>query len=275
MEQSHHNKLRAFAEVVSLDAWHTPIPDSPNRMMVHADVVFSEGRLGGESESQVRFRLRMKRAEVVIIAPKTEPLTVDKLSVSRDSPQIKIKKTGEQSLDVQTGSSANTQVKLSPSTFSLQSEGSAEIKAACVDRHAMKYSEDVRAIGIKQTKTPDGHYRWELKPNIGDSLDGRPWDASTEPRLAIIDTRPGVSKSLPPVTRVEVRCLREDLHISSIELKDGSLWKQIKKMKGFVNKKAAAEAYIKQKLLLESLPCGDIGDPYCSIILASISTDTQ
>ena len=33
--------------------------------------------MGGEEESPVRFRLSVKRAELVIVTPETEPLKVD------------------------------------------------------------------------------------------------------------------------------------------------------------------------------------------------------
>src|SRR5205823_1663756 len=80
------NRRRAFAEIVSLDAWHEPFSEASSKVDLHADVVFETARVGGEDDSPVRFRLSMRRAEVVIVIPEWEPVGVDKASVSRDNP---------------------------------------------------------------------------------------------------------------------------------------------------------------------------------------------
>jgi hypothetical protein len=88
------NRKRAFADVVTIDAWHNEFNDECKTADLHADVVFGTARLGGEAASQVRFRLSIKRAEIVVIVPELEPLSVAKTSVSRDAPEFQAKKTG-------------------------------------------------------------------------------------------------------------------------------------------------------------------------------------
>jgi hypothetical protein len=50
---------------------------------------FGVARVGGEADSPVRFRLSIKRAEIIVLIPESEPVRVDKRSVSRDSPASK------------------------------------------------------------------------------------------------------------------------------------------------------------------------------------------
>lgn len=86
MRRNYDNRKRALADVVTIEPWHDDF--GKPRVNLHADVVFGTARLGGEAESPVRFRLSVKRAEVTVIVPESEPVSVDKLSVSRDSPEL-------------------------------------------------------------------------------------------------------------------------------------------------------------------------------------------
>src|SRR5882724_12023929 len=87
MTKNQNTPRRAFAEVVTVDAWHQSFGETL-KVDLHADVVFGIARVGGESESPVRFRLKVRRAEVILVIPESEPVSVDKSSVSRDSPEL-------------------------------------------------------------------------------------------------------------------------------------------------------------------------------------------
>jgi hypothetical protein len=82
------NRRRAFADVVTIDAWHDAFDGEKARADLHADIVFGTARVGGEPESPIRFRLSIKRAEIVLVVPPSEPITIDRSSVSRDSPDL-------------------------------------------------------------------------------------------------------------------------------------------------------------------------------------------
>ena len=79
-----HNRKRIFTDLVSIEAWHKEFTDKRRKVDLHADVVFMTARVGGEKESKVRFRLSLKRAEFVIVIPESEPVDVDKFSISRE-----------------------------------------------------------------------------------------------------------------------------------------------------------------------------------------------
>jgi hypothetical protein len=88
MSQHHDNRRRAFADVVSIDAWHEPFDGEHGRADLHADIVFGTARVGGEAAAPVRFRLSVKRAEIVLVVPSSEPVSIDRGTVSRDSPDL-------------------------------------------------------------------------------------------------------------------------------------------------------------------------------------------
>src|SRR5262245_5361428 len=84
MTESAVNRKRVFADVVSIDAWHPGFSARAPTVDLHADVVFRVARVGGEIESPIRFRLGLKRAELVLIIPPNEPVGIVKRTVARD-----------------------------------------------------------------------------------------------------------------------------------------------------------------------------------------------
>lgn len=274
MGQNQDNRKRAFSEIVSIEAWHSPFSQEGARADLHADVVFGEGRVGGELESKVRFRLRLRRADLVIVVPETEPLAIDKASVSRDnSAEISGSKVTHITRGAALSGSASLEAVVAASGPSLNASvaSKAEFNSGAGSR--VEASELVKAMKIKQSLTAEGHYRWEIKPQLLEYLDGRPWAAATEPRLTLIDKRADRSKGIPPMVRIEIRCLREDLEISDVEIKDKAIWTKLKGGMAFENKKIAAEAYIRNRLCAEGLEFGDISDPFGQLVLAHVSAE--
>ena len=93
MSNNDANRKRILADVVTVDVWHSPFDENKGTADLHVDVVFDEGRMGGENESQVRFRLSLKKAELVLLLPPTEPIKIDKSTVARGTAPAKFKKT--------------------------------------------------------------------------------------------------------------------------------------------------------------------------------------
>ena len=245
MSQNANNRQRALAEVVSLEAWHDEFSATALKAALHVDVVFETGRIGGEEDSPVRFRLNIKQADVVVVVPESEPIGVDKNSVSRDAPQV-------------LGGIAAA-IELAP-------DGSVELTNA---------ASELRMINVTQSTTPDGEYRWSLRPCQGNVLHGRPWDPIESPHLRLIDRRKDRSKGIPPAVRVEIRCRREDLTISDIDIKNASILEKAKSKIGYTNRLAAAEAYIRDRLAKEGLEVKNFKDSFGEIHLASTLADPQ
>jgi hypothetical protein len=80
---SNQDCVRAFTDVVSLEAWHDEFGKIDGRAQIYAAVGFRTARVGSEKERPVWFRLSIKRAEIHLIIPDTEPVKVDPRTVAR------------------------------------------------------------------------------------------------------------------------------------------------------------------------------------------------
>ncbi len=271
MRRNSDNRRRAFADVVAIDAWHNSFDGKHSKVDLHADVVFGTARVGGDSKSPVRFRLSAKQAEVVVIIPKSEPVSVDKGSVAREAPETRGRLT--ETVEQATHSHAGGRISLSASPAELSASGSvtAGIEGSMSAKKKIEISGKVHFMIVTSSKTDEGHYRWIIKPTASQVLEGRPWDATKQPRLKIIDKRRDRSKGIPPTVRVEVRCRREDLLIDDLQIKDQGLWEKAKGRIGFKNKMAAAISYIRDRLTEEGLEVENIEDIFGNVTLASVT----
>ena len=258
--------------MVTIEAWHDDF--GKPRVNLHADVVFGTARLGGEAESPVRFRLRVKRAEVIVIVPDSEPVSIDRLSVSRDSPELHGRLKEAFAKKSQGGVKGGLSASLSKLGFSGKASAEAQAEATVSASKEFEMSGDVPLISVTQSKTADGHYRWSLEPHNSRALEGRPWDAMQQPRLALQDNRKDRSSGIPPTVRVEVHCKREDLEIEDLVIKDESQWKAVKRGLGSGNKMAAAESYIRDRLMSEGLDVVNIEDVFGQITLGSVIAES-
>ena len=219
----------------------------------------------------MRFRLSARRAEVVVIIPETEPLSVDRKSVSRDAPELH----GNVTEIIEQTQQANIGGHFSASASTRGIAGSVEAKAGgqanVSSSKKLEVSGKIQFMSVTQSKTADGQYRWLIEPRTKEILEGRPWNAAQQPRLRLIDRRRDRTKGIPPTVRVEVRCRREDLVIKDLEIKDESLWETAKRRAGFKNKVAAAESYIRDHLSREGLEVKNIEDIFGTVTLGSVT----
>jgi hypothetical protein len=274
MAHNSDNRRRAFADVVTVDAWHKSFDGKRSKADLHADVVFGTARLGGEQESPIRFRLSVKKAEIVVVIPDSEPLSVDKASVARESPETHghITEVVEQSTKLHAKGSFSS--SLSPSAASAGASAEAGAQRSRSAHRKSEISRKVDLMIVTSSKTPEGHYRWLIKPSATSFLEGRPWNAAENPRLKLIDERKARSKSVPPTVRVEVHCRREDLIIEDLEIKDENIWEAVKARVGFKNRRAAAVSYIRDRLTEEGLEVKNIDDIFGEVTLASVTADS-
>jgi hypothetical protein len=247
MNSNSDNRKRAFADVVTIDAWHGSFLEGHAKVDLHVDVVFGTARIGGDSQSPVRFRLSAKRAEVVVIIPESEPVLIDRNSVSRDAPELQghLTEVVEQTNQTRIKGRAAVSTSLPDLAASLATEASAQ--ASRSENRKFEISATVQFLVVTQSKTVEGEYRWLVEPRSKEIIIGRPWDAVKQPRLKLIDQRKDQTKGIPPTVRVEVRCRREDLLIEDLEIKDETLWQAAKRKVGFKNKMAAAESYKREE----------------------------
>lgn len=262
------NRSRFFADVVSIDAWHMPFDD--HRVAdLHADVVFRMARMS-DPASTLSFKLGLKRAEIRVIIPQFEPVEIVKSSVARDDPSV----GGRMHLALSRESSNASTVEAalgSANGSALRIGGSRKSERG----RRSELSVDRPSTGMKvlQSKNADGEYRWEVSPLIGDLLEGRGWDAVSQPRLQLRDK--SNAPSLPPVVRVLVTCAKEDISIEDIRYKDESLGKKVVTRIFHDNRRVAAEAFIRSKMAEYGLEFDEIVDPYSEICLADVAAGME
>jgi hypothetical protein len=270
------NRIRIFSELVSLDAWHLPFTDKRTSVALHADVGFSTARLGGEEESPVRFKVDLKRAELRIIVPETEPLSIDSASVQRiDAPRTKTLK--DRSVK-KTRAGAGAEVSGRANATGLS--GTAALRAAAAyDTEQSVEVVETRKVGMivaSHSLDADGNHRWTFSPNKTEPrLDGKPWAAKDFPLLTLKDQRLSPRSGLSSTVRLELSCYREDLNIFDIRLKDGNLLDALKETIGFANRMIAAEAFIRNRLEREGLPAPRMAEDYAVIELAQITASEE
>jgi len=272
---SDSNRLRALAEVVSVEGWHKAFEDGGARADLHVDVVFGVGRIGGGDPSGVRFRLGLKRAQLVVVSPDHEPVRIDPASVRRDAPKPVLGKTEVKAkVSKSAGLSLTGQAGASTKGLKAEAAGKAHVALAASKNRTVVATQAYKGMTVTQSRTAEGGYRWAIEPALGEgSLAGRPWDAEKSPMLALVDQRPRGSKSMPPTVRIEVRCLREDLEISQIKLEDPQLWALLNRRKAARNRLIAAEAAIRTLLAEEGLVSGDMNDAFAHLTLAVTVAD--
>jgi hypothetical protein len=275
MADNFDNSRRAFAEVVAIDAWHDDFDGEIKKVDLHADVVFGTARIGGEVEAPVRFRLSVKRAEVVVIVPEVEPVSVDRASVSRDSPELEGRVSQAVEQNAQASAKGAFSVGAGQAGLAASVSADASVSGSISASKKLEVSAPVKLISVTQSMTEDGHYRWLLEPGTSSTLKGRPWNAATEPRLKLVDRRKDRTRSIPPTVRVEVRCRREDLVIEDVQIKDEGLWQGVKNRVGVNNRLAAAESYIRNCLAKEGLEVKNIEDVFGKVTLGSTTAQTQ
>ncbi len=271
---SNESRGRTLADIVSLEAWHKSFGARRGKADLHVDVVFQEGRLGRLQDDDVRFRLSLRQAEVVVIIPSGEPATIDPYSVSRSTPTASAKSTREPAYHQSRRRQGEAKSKAGPSDISGGVELEASVEASARRETHIAITEQLKGMTLVHSQTTDGAHRWTVTPNLKQTLFGRPWDASKAPRLAVVDTRPDRSRGLEPGVRVEVRCLREDLVITDIVVKNRKSFALFKK-KAFANNRAVAEAMIRTRLFEEGLMAGgDISDEFAQMTLAVTSAQS-
>lgn len=268
------NRKRAFADVVTVDAWHDSFGEDRSRADLHADVTFGIARVGGEAESPVRFRLSVRQAELVVVIPESEPVSVDPKSVNREisDQQGRLIEIVEQAATAR--AKAGLAASMSATGLGASTSVEAEAEGSISTNKKLEISTNLQFMMVTSSKTADGHYRWLIRPTNAKILEGRPWDVAAQPRLTLLDRRKDRTKSIPPTVRVEVRCRREDLSIEDLEIKNEGIWAAAKRRFGFKNRVAAAESYIRDRLSAEGLEVKNIDDIFGQLTLGSVTAES-
>lgn len=265
-----NNTHRSLKRLVVVDAWFVKNGDD-NLYTLHADVIFNEERLGGGSDAKIVFRIAVLRCEVVFVRPHSD-FSVNRASIRRQAPrpQQEVKSTNSKRSKLSLGG------MLSLSGVNAQAAGGHE-----VEKQETSSSEVRKGVyGEQFTKSSEGHDAWKLDgsqlPN--GRLDGPVFDPINEPRLTLRDLRSEEQRtkdeknSLHPVSRIEIRCLREDIDIYDIRFKNEDRNQVFGYQNGRREKLTIARSLLREALLQESLSVGDmLNDPFAEMTLCDVT----
>ena len=270
MRLDNQNRKRGLSDVVGIEAWHASFDEGRSNVALHIDVVFQTGRLGGNPQDRVRFKLGLKRAQIVVVIPPGEPARVDAQSVVRDSPITSGEIIQRTASARRVGAGANIRGSLGTKSH-VSGSIDLEAEASSERQKSVQITESISHMKVVHMKNDEQFHRWLISPTVASALDGRPWDSGI-PRLQLIDTREFPTQVMAPAVRIEVRCMIEDLEITEITLKDKSLWERVVAAPNHRNKMAAAEAYIRNYLYRDGLikkDSSDEIDQYAQITVAA------
>ena len=263
------NRSRFFAELVSVDAWHKPFDEGRRVADLHADVVFRIARMS-DPTSTLSFRLGLKRAEIRVVIPPFEPIEIIKSSVARDDPSV----GGRMQLALTQASKSSDALNASVGIgngIATRLTGSRSKERST--RQQVSVDRPSTGMKVLQSKSADGEYRWEVSPLLGNLLEGRGWDAKTQPRLQLRDK--SNMETIPPVVRVVVTCAKEDIVIEDIRYKDETFGEKIVTRVFHDNRRVAAESYIRSRMAEYGLDFGTLVDPFANICLADVTAGVE
>jgi hypothetical protein len=268
---NNHNTHRTLRQLVAVNAWFSRSRDDAKQFTLHAQVSFDEERIGGGSGAAVTFNVSLKKCEIVFLPPSDNYFSVIPSSVRSQKPlnphAVQTTSTKGKKL------SLRAKIGLSPKLM----DGAASLDAGFSGEETTTASstQTVSAFHELSKRSSDNHHAWSVngKSQPKGRLWGPIWDAHEEPLLALMDRRPpnvlqrDEEMSLPPISRIEVRCLRADLDIYDIQFKDPTRHKLFGSASDQAARMKAAEAFLKQMILAEGLSVGDLSDRYSELII--------
>lgn len=273
--KNQRNDKQLFADLVSLEAWHDEFTQEHSTASLFANVVFGEAKMGGNSDADVTFRMKITRAEIVIVVSDFEPVSIDPREVERFLNKNKILRTEtqERELSGAIGASGGLEIDgLTQAKINLSTNAEGEIKTR--KKETIEKKEEINLFEITQSKDNDQNYRWIIEQLEKKELEGSPWDPNKTPLVTLMDTRNSTKHDLPPSIRLVVRCLREDIEISDLKVKNPEKvkgWKTGKKIQEIDKANLrAAEALIRNSLTEYGLDAGKLDEDFSEVVLGSV-----
>lgn len=267
--ESWDNTHRSLKRLVVVDAWFQRSAEDPSRYTLHADVSFNIERLGGGEETAVTFKVGVKQCEIVFVRPR-DGFRVDRASVRRQKPigtQEVLRKTHRKA-------SGGTRAKLGISRNpSVEVSAEADVSVASEQSATSTYSKSL--FNEQFIRSRDGHDAWSVNgEELGGYLKGPVFNVETEPRLTLVDLRDRERRmrdevnEMTPTSRIEVRCLREDIDIHEVKLKDEEKQRRFLGKPGSKERLQIARGVLREALLVQGLSVGQLlDDPYAEMTI--------
>ena len=262
-----NNTMRSLNGMVSVSGWIAKF-DADNAATVHVNVVFGDGLFGAEPHQKIRFRLALKRAEIVVRMPDGQPIHVIGSSVAyTPNSQRTTRETKTESTVEMSGHVAG-ELSASGAAFAAGGKASADEKRTT----SQVMIEDVRRYIIEHFTTDKLDNAWKVAhQDQRQTLVGAPWDPRTEPRLSVRRTAERNADGDKPSLKIEIRCRRQDLHIEGLKVKDDTVWRSFQSRKNRDANLAAAEQVIKDELTKAGfLNIPDLNEDFAELLVADV-----
>jgi hypothetical protein len=261
------NTLRALRQVVSVSGWIAEFADDESAN-VHIDAVFRTGSFGESADAQVRFKLALKRAEIIVCIPNEEPIKIIKKSIRRIAPSNPGKRTIHRQSEVKL--QADTRMGFAVET-GLSVGGGLEAGTSLTQQTTDEVSFDLREYIEQHFYDESGRPAWEFSRRDKKQLSGAPLDATDEPVVSVRRSAARNADGGKPTIKIEIRCKREDLHIYDLEPKDPATQQFLQNKKNRDFNIAAAEQVIKSELAKAGfLEIADLSENQGQMLVADV-----
>lgn len=269
--RSYHNTHRSLRQLVALEAWFRQSDKDPRCHTLHANVTFDEERLGTGEDVNLTFRLAVKKCEVVFLTPSSGYFVVDPSTVRSPKPL----KPHELEIRKMTSNKLGAGIAMRFAGWRSPISGDAEASARREASRTVSSSQQVSAYHEISKRSHEGYRAWSLdgRDFPEQRLLGPVWDAEQEPRLSVIDKRPeavaqrDTDMGFPPCSRIEVRCLREDIDIYDIQFKDPAEDRKLRRRSGQENRMKSAEAFLKVQIERGGLRMPSLSDRFSELTI--------
>lgn len=265
------NTHRSLHQLAVINAWFDADKNDPTRYSLHANVSFREERMGREKSSNIRFRVAIKKCEIVVIPPdRGVSFQIDPRSIKTAAPKVAARQEREREKSV----SKKFLGGLRGDRKSVDPNLDVRLEYSKGDRVSTSDIQTIEIMNELHGQSADGFPSWHISGEYEGRLEGSLWDAKNEPRFTISDRRSAIERerskelAIAPLASIEVRCLREDIHIFDISFKDLEKNEQIQNRAGHMNRIRAAEAFLQTELLKEGLVFGDLSDIFANLTVA-------
>lgn len=262
------NNLRTLASVISVDGWIAEFDDA-SLATVHVDLVFREAAFGENSEDKVSFRIKLKRAELILRIPNGEPLSVRRETIARtvESTITEVVTTTASAAAIE-GSVAVSAGNGCEVPLSAKASGEA---SGSVSRQTLSETRQSLTNFDIQHFTRESAVGWEITSRSAEPLKGSPWDATASPRFKVKRSSPRNAEGNKPTIKLEVRCRREDIEILELKAKDPAIMKRLMQRAHRDRHLVVAEQMIKDQIAKEGfLALPDMNNPVSIIVVADM-----
>ena len=136
-------------------------------------------------------------------------------------------------------------------------------------------------INVSYSGVDRRHPVWTLRPtgfraskNFNEPvLEGRPWSAKQQRLLRLTSVRGRQPTSFESDIIIKVACRREDLHFYDIHIRDRS--GELTPVLDEAPQRVAIEEFLKNSLIREGLPAGDLHSMFAIVILGDVVSEPR